>query len=206
MIIAVIAANGRTGSAFVRAALFAGHTVRAGIHGKNTLKPHDNLIVIPCDATNPDDLSHLLDGADAVASFIGHTKTSPRYVQSDAIRQLLKVGETMGMERIISLTGTGVRMPNDKITVIDRILNIFVALFDPARVRDGMQHANILKKSQSEWTIIRVLKLQNTPPRPFHLSANGPTKLFVSRQDVARAALEVIENHTFVREMPILAP
>jgi putative NADH-flavin reductase len=205
MVIAVIAANGRTGRAFVRAALLSGHTIRAGIHGKNTLKPHENLITMQCDATDPDDLTALLEGAQAVASFIGHTKNSPRYVQSDAMRELLKVGEEMGILRIISLTGTGVRMPGDKITLIDRILNLSISVIDPARVRDGILHANILKSSGADWTIIRVLKLQNTPPRPFRLLAHGPTKVYVSRQDVAEAALDVIENHTFVREMPILA-
>lgn len=206
MVIAVIAANGRTGSAFVRASLLAGHIVRAGVHGRGALKPHANLTVLDCDATNPEDLTRLLKGADAVASFIGHTKNSTRYVQSDAIRQLLKVSEKMGITRIVSLTGTGVRMPNDKITLIDRILNVSISIIDPARVRDGIQHANILKTSNAEWTILRVLKLQNTLPRPFHLSENGPTKVFVSRQDVANAALDVIENHTFVRQMPILGP
>lgn len=204
MIIAVIAANGRTGSAFVRSALMAGHTVRAGIHGKDPLKSHDNLTTFECDATNPDDLERLIKGSDAVASFIGHTKNSPRYVQSDAIRHLLKVSEKMGITRIVSLTGTGVRMPGDKITLMDRVLNLSISLIDPARVRDGIQHANILKQSNSEWTILRVLKLQNTPSRPFQLLANGPTKLFVSRQDVAKAALDVIEDHSFVRKMPIL--
>ncbi|MBC7764116.1 NAD(P)H-binding protein [Microbacteriaceae bacterium] len=204
MVIAVIAANGRTGSAFVRAALMAGHTVRAGIHGRDTLKPHDNLTTFECDATNPDDLARLIKGSDAVASFIGHTKNSPRYVQSDAIRHLLKVSGEMGIKRIVSLTGTGVRMPGDVITLIDRVLNLSISIIDPARVRDGIQHANILKKSDSEWTILRVLKLQNTPPRPFQLRANGPTKVFISRQDVAKAALDVIENHTFVMQMPIL--
>jgi hypothetical protein len=111
----------------------------------------------------------------------------------------------MGITRIISLTGTGVRMPGDNITLIDRILNMLVSIADPARVRDGIQHAHLLQQSQCEWTILRVLKLQNTPERPFHLKINGPTKLFVSRQDVAKAALEVIENHSFIRAMPILA-
>ena len=39
MKIAVIAANGRAGKAFVETALAAGHSVRAGVFGKSYLEP-----------------------------------------------------------------------------------------------------------------------------------------------------------------------
>ncbi len=205
MTIAVIAANGRTGCAFVRIALLAGHTVRAGVHGKSNLMPHDNLTILECDATNSDDVVNLLNGANVVASFIGHTKKSPEYVQSDAMQTLIEACKRTGIDRIISLTGTGVRQAGDTIPFIDRVLNIAVSLVDPKRVRDGIRHAEILEKSKLDWTILRVLKLQNIAPRPFRLSPHGPTKLVVGREDVARAALQVIEKRLFVRQMPILS-
>jgi putative NADH-flavin reductase len=204
MNIAVIAANGRAGRAFVEAALERGHTVRGGVYANNTLPPHANLTPVTCDATNELDLTNLFEGCDAVASFIGHVKGSPANVQTEAITASTHVMQQLGMTRIVSLTGTGVRFPGDRISLMDRVLNMAVSIVDPARVQDGRNHVEVLKNSGLEWTVIRVLKLQNVPPQPFLLKEHGPTKWYVGRAEVAQAVLQVLENHSFVRQAPII--
>lgn len=205
MNIAVIAANGRSGRAFVEEALKRGHSVNAGVHGDNTLAEHPHLHVVTCDATNSEHVDELISGQDAVVSFIGHTKHSPRDVQTRAIQTVIERATARGIRRIISLTGTGVRQQGDIIPFIDRVLNWGITLIDPARVEDGKQHAALLERSALDWTILRVLKLQNTKTSTFELRPHGPTKLYVSREDVARATLDVLENNSFIRQMPILS-
>ncbi|HSX32285.1 MAG TPA: NAD(P)H-binding protein [Candidatus Saccharimonadales bacterium] len=204
MNIAVIAADGRSGQVFVTAALAAGHTVRAGVHGTNSLTAHPHLTVVPCDATNEADLTRLLQGQDAVASFIGHVKGSAADVQTNAIAKVITVMQQLGLRRIVSLTGTGVRSAGDSVPLIDRILNLSIGIIDPARIRDGKNHATALQQSNLEWTIIRVLKLQNVPPKPFQLREHGPTKWYVGRQEVAQAVLQVLQDHSFIGQMPII--
>lgn len=205
MKIAVIAANGRSGKAFVDAALANGHQIRAGVHGSHAFQPHPALEIMECDATNRDQLQQLLAGQDAVASFIGHVKGSAADVQTNAMQCLVAVMKELGMTRVVSLTGTGVRFPGDHITLVDRILNVSISIIDPARVADGKHHVQVLQASDLEWTVIRVLKLQNTTPQPFSLREHGPTKWYVSRQDVAQAVLQVLEQHSFVRQAPIIS-
>ena len=205
MNIAVIAANGRSGKVFVERALAAGHSVRAGVHSHNNLDPHPQLSVVTCDATKQEDLKALIDSQDAVVSFIGHVKGSHAQVQTDAMRQLTVAMSQQGMKRVVSLTGTGVRFAGDHITLVDRILNTGIAIVDPKRIRDGKDHVEILKQSSLDWTVIRVLKLQNTAPSPFALTPSGPTKWFVSRADVARAVLEVLETTAYVAQAPIIS-
>lgn len=205
MKIAVIAANGRSGKAFVELALAAGHDVRAGIFGANNLTPHEHLTAVPCDATNQDELENLLQGQDAVVSLIGHVKGSPPHVQADAMRALIPVMRTLGMKRMVSLTGTGVRCEGDKIPLIDRVLNLGISLIDPARVADGREHLQILKESNVEWTVIRVLKLQNVQPSPFTLTPHGPTKWYVGREEVAQAMLQALEKNAFIQQAPIIS-
>ena len=176
MKIAVIAANGRSGQAFVEAALTSGHSIRAGVRGKSYLKSHPSLTVVECDATNEAQLENLLSGQEAVASFIGHVKGSEPNVQTIAIQKVVDVMKASGVKRLISLTGTGVRFPGDKISLIDRFLNLSISIIDPARVKDGKNHVEVLKASDLDWTVIRVLKLQNVPPKPFTLREHGPTK------------------------------
>ncbi len=199
MKLAVIAANGRSGKIFVERALAAGHSVQAGVHHTNNLSPYERLTVMPCDATNRNDLAKLISEQDSVVSFIGHVKGSPLHVQTEAIRSLASVVKAQNLTRIVSLTGTGVRFPGDHITLIDRILNTSIRLIDPTRVRDGIEHVEILKQSGLDWTVLRVLKLQNTAPKPFTLQEHGPPKWYVSREEVADAALQVLEQETFIK-------
>lgn len=205
MKIAVIAANGRSGQAFLDKALDAGHQIRGGVLGNGHLPSHPNLALIHCDATQPDDLRKLFDDQDAVVSLIGHVPGSPPDVQTSAIRQVIKVMDEAKIKRLVSLTGTGVRFPGDKITMLDRFLNLGLKFADPDRLKDGRNHVAELQKSDLDWTVIRVLKLQNAAPRPFRLSQNGPTKPYVGREEVAEAILEVLEHDSFVRQAPIIS-
>lgn len=203
--IAVIAANGRSGQAFTRRALEAGLTIQAGVRGAHSLPTHERMTVVDCDATNEAQVRTLLEGADAVVSFIGHGKGSPAWVQTDATRVVTKVMQELGLRRIVSLTGTGVRVPGDHIPLADHLSTLGVRVFDPARMNDGIEHYEVLKASGLDWTVLRVMKLQNVQPRGYTLKLHGPTKWYVSRIDVANAALEVLQDDTFIQQAPILS-
>jgi putative NADH-flavin reductase len=204
MKIAVVAANGRTGSVFVEAALGAGHEVVAGVYGSHAFQPHERLAVRTCDATSMTDVQNLLIGVDAVVSLIGHVKGSPENVQTDAMKIIVAAMQAAGIRRIVSLTGTGVRAEGDVITLLDRILNLSIGIVDPARVRDGINHVQVLRESMLDWTVVRVLKLQNVSPSPYALHLHGPTKPYVGRREVAGALLEVIEDNSYIGELPII--
>lgn len=204
MHIAVIAANGRLGKAFVEVALKAGHSVRGGVRGMNTLATHPNLEVVACDATNADELRVLLAGQEVVVSAIGHVKGSAPDVQTVATKVIVDVMTELGIKRYVDVTGTGVRFAGDKITLIDRFLNMGVGIVDPSRVKDGIDHQEVLKSSDLDWTTIRVLKLQNVAEKPFTLKLHGPTKVIVGREEVAGAMLQVVGMGTFLREAPIV--
>lgn len=205
MKIAVIAANGRSGQTFVEKALQSGHEIRGGILGKSFLPDHPNLITLTCDATNQEEVKTLIHDCDAVVTLIGHVKGSAPDVQTKAIKTIISAMESEKISRLVSLTGTGVRFPGDKVTLTDRFLNLGVRLVDPSRVSDGKKHVNELQKSNLGWTIIRVLKLQNTEPKPFALNENGPPKTIVSREEVASAILQVLENQSFIKKSPIIS-
>ena len=204
MKIAVIAADGRSGQALVQAALAAGYSVRAGYRRQNKFAKHPNLQPVKCNATSDSDLKNLLQGCDAVVSLIGHVKGSSANVQTVAMQKLITAMKATGQKRLVSLTGTGVRLAGDKITLVDRFLNLGVNTFDPNRVKDGKAAAALLQASGLDWTLIRVLKLQNISPKPYVLRANGPTKTYVGRQEVAQAILEVLKAKSFIKQAPII--
>lgn len=205
MNIAVVAANGRSGKAFVEQALAAGHAVRAGIHGDNTLSKHPKLVIVKCDATKPGDIKKLIHGQDAVVSFIGHVKGSLKHVQTDSMRVLAGAMGREHITRIVSLTGTGVRFAGDSIGIVDRFLNESIKIIDPARIHDGKDHVAFLQGTNLDWTVLRVLKLQNTKPKPFKLTLHGPAKWVTSRGEVAQAVLQVLQDKSFVKEAPVIS-
>jgi len=204
MNIAIIAANGRLGNELVTLALAKGHTVRAGTRGFSSFKDTPHLTAIPCDATNYHEVKALLKDQDVVFSCIGHVPNSEADVQTQATKTIVRVMKELGITRFITLTGTGVRRPGDRVTLVDRFLNLGVEIMDKPRIADGRNHVKVLEKSELDWTVIRVLKLQFEKDRPFTLLAHGPTLPFVSRKEAARAMLEVAENNTFIRELPII--
>ena len=205
MKIAVVAAAGRSGVAFVEAALAGGHEVRAGIRNTNPFREHPNLEVIHCDATHLPEVRTLLASCDAVVSLIGHVKGSPARVQTVGIDIIITVMEELSIKRLVSLTGTGVRFEGDRIGVIDRFANWSIGMIDPQRIADGKEHVALIEASDLDWTIIRVLKLQNIRPKPYVLTEYGPTKLVVGRSEVAQAILEVLTQNSFVKKAPMLS-
>ena len=108
------------------------------------------------------------------------------------------------VNRIVSLTGTGVRFPGDKISLIDRFMTIGIRFIDYARVKDGINHAKALEESGLNWTILRVAKLQNGAAHGFSINLHGPARGVVSRKTVAKAILEVLEQGTFIHQSPII--
>lgn len=203
--IAVIAADGRSGREFVKRALAAGHEVRAGIYKGSTFPDHERLTLVPCDATRVDEVRTLIDSSDAVVSMIGHGPKSPRRVQTDAMKVVVEVMHELGATRLVSLTGTGVRFPGDKPNLLDRMANLFISTVDPNRVQDGIEHARYLESTDLRWTILRVLKLGNGEHEGrVRFSLTGPAESLTPRTRAAQAALQVIEDDSFICQAPII--
>lgn len=201
--IAVIGASGKSGRAFVSAALASGYKVRAGVRS-GMLPAAEGLTVIKCDATVADDVANLLQGSSAVVSLIGHVKNSPATVQTDAMRTVTEQMKLQHITRIVSLTGTGVRVRGDTPSLLDRFANSAIKFVDPKRISDGVQHAELLKNSELAWTIIRVLKLTMAKADSYTLTEHGPAKLFTPRDEVAQAILETLENDMWIQSAPVI--
>ncbi len=203
--VAVLGADGRSGQECVKALLAAGYAVQAGVHS-GQLPDHDHLTQQRCDVMNEAEVRSLVQGADVVVSLIGHGKNSPEDLQTTAMRNCIKALEDTPSVRLISLTGTGVRMPADKPTLIDRILNISIKLIDPNRIIDGIEHAKVLQSSSLDWTILRVLKLTDGKHvgQPI-LTSGGPAELFTPRSRVAASIVQILKDDSYHRAAPIIS-
>lgn len=205
--IAVIAAGGRSGRACVTALLAAGYHVRAGVHGSGVLPADAHLEQLPCDATNADDIARVLTGADAVVNMIGHTRHSPADVQTRATARCIEyITSRQPDMRYIGLTGTGVRQAGDRVGLLDWLGNAVIRMIDPARIRDGIQHAKLLEASTVRYSLLRVLKLGNgSHVGAVRLTPHGPVELLTPRVRVAAAVVRLIESDEYERAMPVVS-
>lgn len=202
--IAVLGASGKSGRAFVKEALAKGYKIRAGVRS-TPLPEQPNLEVITCDATISSDVARLIQGCTAVVSLIGHVRGSSATVQTEAMRVVVEQMKLQDITRIVSLTGTGVRVEGDKPSLIDTLANAAIKFIDADRINDGVQHAEILKNSELDWTIVRVLKLSNRPAAPFTLKQHGPAKILTSRAEVAQAILQVLDSSEWIQLAPVVS-
>ena len=202
--IGVIGANGRTGKICVEKLLDKGYGVKAAVHTHNTIRPHPNLTVHTVDGANPNQVNDWVAGCDTVVSLIGHSRKSASWVQTETTQSLVAACKQHNIQRLISLTGTGVRFSGDQPSVIDRFLNFVIAKIDPNRIADGISHAEVLKQSDLEWTIVRVLKLTNGPAQSYTLSQSGPARLFTARYTIAEVVCDLLASNIFLRQAPII--
>ena len=206
MKIAIIGANGKTGTEVVNRALARGHDVRAGYYGLPPVQtPNQSLTILKCNATVREDVEKLLDGVDAVVLTLGHTKRTPPTMQADATRLVLDIMKEKGIQRIVSLTGVGVVVSGDKRRLFERIFNILFARVQAVRVRDGEAHHALIVQSDRRWTVFRAFKLTNGEAEPWSLKANVPGMLLTSRKTVAEAMVRVIEDDSHLSESPVFA-
>ncbi len=208
MKLAVFGATGRTGKPLVAAALERGHEVRALARDPAKLDvSQENLLVIHGDALNAADVAETVAGCDAVLSVLGQTKGSPKDLQTTATRHIVAAMKTHGVTRVISLTGAGVRDPNDAPKFIDRVFGLLLATVARSVIRDADAHAEVLRQSGLEWTLVRGPRLTEGPRtgsyKVGYVGKDSGTQ--ASRADVADFMLSQLDDDTWVRKAPMVS-
>lgn len=209
--IALFGGTGRTGEPFLKHALqhFA---VKALVRDASRIKiKHPNLTLIEGDAMKAEDVYDTLSGTKAVVSLIGHGKGSPRDLQTVATRHMLDAMKKHDITRIITLTGGGVRDPqNDKPGIIDKVVVFVMRNFagkDTAyTLQDGIDHAALLKKSDTHWTIVRGPMLtMDAAIGHVEVGNVGMVKGFkLTREDLAVFIVNELIHNNYIHKMPFL--
>jgi putative NADH-flavin reductase len=197
MKICIFGADGRTGIEVLQYAKNRGYEIVAFVY--NEIREGNVL--------DYEKVLRACTGVDVVVSALGHIKGSDPSMQTKGMVNIIRAMKENNIRRIISLTGTGVRIPEDTPSSIDKILNFIVKIIDPIRVKDGIEHAKVLKNSDLDWTIVRVLKLSNSPKMTYkyRLTTGGPAELHTSRKKVAKVMVDLIDDKNYFRKMPVVS-
>ncbi len=208
MKICIFGADGRTGKEIVNYAKNKGFEIVAFVFNENSLSfVKDNIKIIKGNVLDYDKVLEACTGSDIVISVLGHVRGSDPRMQAKGMINIVSAMKERGMLRILSLTGTGVRLPDDTPSYMDKLLNCIVKIIDPIRIEDAIEHAKVLQNSDLDWTIVRVLKLSNSQKdiEKYTLTMGGPAELLTSRKKVSKVIIDSIENINYFGKMPVIS-
>lgn len=208
--ILVIGGSRGIGRETVKAALAAGHGVRAMARDAGALDLDDpRLEKVSGDATDGADLAAALDGADAVVQALG-VKLGPRTILrevtlfSRATAALVPAMREAGVRRLVAVTGFGAGDSAAKISFVEYAP--FRAVLGRAYDDKTRQEA-IIRDSGLDWTIVRPGILTNRPAKGRYQVLTDPASWHngvIARADVAHFILRALETEAFLHQAPVI--
>jgi nucleoside-diphosphate-sugar epimerase len=213
MRLTVLGATGRTGVTLVEAALGRGHGVHAlardATKAAELLPPGgDRLEVVVGDLYTGDGLTAAVAAADAVVDVSGPVEGGPDDLRRVTVRHLLPAMEREQVRRLVFLTGAGVRLPDDRPGVPDRLIRGAMSLLQPRILEDGQEAVAAVMASSLDWTVVRVPRLTDGhrgDPLRSAPHVGGGTGTTLGRGDLAAFLLDEVEKGAWVGKAPVLS-
>jgi uncharacterized protein YbjT (DUF2867 family) len=200
MKITVFGATGGIGGQVVRQALDAGHKVTAVVRDParfDVNHPALEVATVP-GLTDPEVLRLVLERSDAAISGVGPRGRKDGPVASSATRGILRAMEASGVQRFVAVSAVPVGpVPKGESFVNRRILLPFISAFARDVYVDLAGMEDEIRRSTTEWTIVRPPKLVNKPlTGKYRITVGGnvPRGYTISRADVAHLMLGVLEQ------------
>lgn len=207
--ILVVGASRGVGLETVKAALAAGHDVKALARSADGIAINDaRLEKIKGDATDVATLRAALKGVDAVIQTLGRAPTldmpfTGTTIFSAGTRALVDAMKAEGVSRLVAVTGLGAGDSRGRGGLL------YDALLFPALLRRTYDDKDIqermIRASGLDWTIVRPGILQDGPARGRPRAITDPAQwvaAFVNRADVAT----FLVHEAFARQFPAQTP
>ncbi|CAM3651721.1 NAD(P)H-binding protein [Deinococcus saxicola] len=204
--LAVLGGTGRTGRLLIDQALVQNYSLRVLARDPSKLhRQDDRLDVIKGDATNALDIERLVTGSDAVLSALGQTRGGPDDLLTRAAGLLTQQMPQQGVRRLITLVGAGVPFPGDTPKGVDRVFRVLLKVLQPAVLNDAVAHAELVRASALDWTIVRGPMLTDGPAAPLLVGRVGEIRPRVTRASVAQFMLAQISRDQYVGQAPAIS-
>jgi uncharacterized protein YbjT (DUF2867 family) len=200
MKLTVFGATGGIGGQVVRQALAVGHEVTAVVRGAGRFDvnhPALEVATVP-GLTDPEVLRPALEDSDAAISGVGPRGRKDGPVASNTTRGILAAMEASGVGRLVAVSAVPVGpVPDGESFVNRRILLPFIGAFARDVYVDLAEMEDAIRRSATQWTIVRPPKLVNKPLTGKYrtvVGGNVPRGYSISRADVAHAMLAALDD------------
>jgi len=207
----IVGASRGLGLETVKAALAAGHTVRALARGMGSVAiDHAGLEKVSGDALEPPTIERALAGIDAVIETLGASFSIDSIIKgttlfSRATRALVDAMSKAGVRRLIAVTGLGAGDSRGHGGLLyDAVIFPLVLkrVYDDKDVQE-----QIIRRSGLDWTIVRPGLLTSGPATGRYRVLTDPaswTAGTISRADVAEFLVGQITDRTYLGRTPLL--
>jgi putative NADH-flavin reductase len=209
MKIAIFGATGETGRQLVEQALAAGHEVVAYVRNPSKLNTrHENLTIVHGDLADQAMIERAISGADAVISVLGPRGGSKGKPITRGMQNIIEAMKRQGVRRLIISSTLSAKDPNDLPDFKAKALVNLVKLTMHAAYEEIVSVAETVRKSDLDWTIVRLTTLNNNPKsgkvRVGYLG-KGEVGLRVSRADLAEFMLKQVQDTKYLRRAPVIS-
>lgn len=206
-VIAMFGATGKTGRRVLDRALAAGHEVRALVRDPGRVVARPGLTVVAGDVLDSDAVGRTIAGSDVVLSLFGQVKGSPRTLQTDGTRLIVQAMKAHAVTRLVTLSGGGLRAPQDRPKPADRVIRTLLRLLSGHVLADAEGHLAVLQSSGLDWTVVRGPMLTENPGTGHYrvgwVGVDSSTR--ISRDDLAEFVLAQVDDPRFIGAMPFVS-
>jgi len=213
MKILILGATGRTGNLLLKEAINGGYVINVLLRDKSKLQITSPLLTVyegtPLDK---EALLPAMQGCDAILSTLNISRTSdfpwaplrsPENLLSASIKNVIELASQLNIKRIIITTAWGVNETKKDLPGWFRWLIDHSSISYP--YRDHERQEDLLKQSTLNWTFVRPVGLTNSlKNKPVQVSINNSPRpgLTISRLNVARFMIKVLEDGLYINEAP----
>jgi len=206
----IIGASRGIGLETLKAALRAGHSVRAFARSARRIRIDDpKLEKIPSDALQMDTVRRALTGIDVVIQSLGVSAgpeiiLKPTRLFSTATRVLVTAMEEAQVRRLICVTGFGAGDSRGRGGFLyNAAFHLLVGrIYDDKDVQE-----RIVRRSKLDWVIVRTVILTDGPKTNAYRALVDPRRWtcgLVSRADVADFLVKQIDDEALLHKTPVL--
>jgi putative NADH-flavin reductase len=208
MQVTIFGSTGRTGNYLVEEALKAGYQVTAFMRNPERFRlEHPRLTIRQGELMDRESVSGAIQGAGAVLDVLGPSSNKVRYSITQGTESILSGMKLQGVRRLIITAGAGIHDPNDLPTPMSRLMDALVKTLSRNVYEDMLGMVELVRKSDLDWTIVRVPMLTDQPKM-------GKVKVAwvgkgmnprLTRGDLAAFLVSQIEDMTYIRQSPAVS-
>ena len=152
-------------------------------------------------------IEQVVSGADAVISVLGPRGDSKDKPITRGMQNIIDAMNKNGVRRLIVSSTLSVKDPNDLPDFKAKVLVNLVKFTMRAAYEEIISVAETVRKSDLDWTILRLTTLNNNPKsgrvRVGYLG-KGEVGLRISRADLAEFMLKQVKNTKYLQHSPVI--
>ena len=204
----IFGATGRTGKPLVEQALAAGHDVTAYVRNAGKLNvSHPKLKIVEGQLGETQKITEAMKGQDVVLVALGPVKGGSKTIMEESARVITSAMNKTGVRRLVTVTGAGVAQPGDEPKLFNKFMSFMLNTFAKDVLKDSAKHAEVVRSSNLDWTIVRVPMLTDGEKKGQYRVGrvgvdDGPR---ISRADVADFMLKQVSDKSYVGKSPVIS-